>query len=125
VNATTLAKTAYSAPGQPNRTARGTEYELFARITHKLKIAHSKGQAGFAAMAAALHENRRMWTVLATDVADPGNQLPKELRARLFYLAEFTAQHSSKVLSGKASAEVLIDINTAIMRGLRQEGGAA
>ena len=125
MNATTMAKTAYSAPGQPTRTARGTEYELFARITHRLKAAATLGEAGFSSLARALHDNRRLWTTLAADVADPGNQLPAPLRARLFYLAEFTTQHTRKVLAGDADAAVLVDINTSIMRGLRQEGGTS
>jgi flagellar protein FlaF len=123
VNATSLAKTAYSAPDQPIRTLRGTEYELFARITHRLRASQNLEKVGFSALARALHDNRSLWTTLAAEVADPKNQLPAPLRARLFYLAEFTNQHTSKVLAGTASCEVLIDINTAIMRGLRQEGG--
>lgn len=120
-----LAKTAYAAPDQPTRTLRGTEYEVFARITHRLKAAHALGNPGFSSLARALYDNRRLWTMLATDVADPGNQLPAPLRARIFYLAEFTTLHSSKVLAGTATAEVLIDINTSIMKGLRQSGGDA
>ncbi len=57
-------------------------------------------------------------------MALPGISLPAALRARLFYLYEFTARHSRAVLDGKASVEVLVDINTAVMRGLRGEGGA-
>lgn len=116
-----MARSAYAAPGQPARTPRGTEYELFARITHRLKAAHAGGNPDFAALAHALHDNRRLWTALAADVADAGNGLPAELRARIFYLSQFTGQHTSKVLSGAASPEVLIDINTTIMRGLRQD----
>lgn len=123
MNAISLAKTAYAAPGQSTRTLRGTEYDLFARTTHGLKTAQAMGAEGFAALARAIYENRRLWTTLAVDVADPGNSLPADLRARLFYLAEFTNAHSRKVLSGKASADVLIDINTSVMRGLRREGG--
>jgi flagellar protein FlaF len=124
VNASTLAKKAYANPKQPTRTPRGTEYELFARITHRLKqAAKGNNSANFAALAQAIFENRRLWTALASDVATPGNGLPPALRARLFYLNEFTQAHSRKVLAGEASAEVLVDINTAIMRGLRSEGG--
>jgi flagellar protein FlaF len=123
VNVYHLAKTAYAAPGGPTRTERATEYALFAEITRKLKNAIDEPQ-NFPAMAAALHENRRLWSIIATDVADPGNRLPAALRARIFYLAEFTARHSSEVLARKQSAEALVEINTAIMRGLRQQGGA-
>nr|WP_170301208.1 flagellar biosynthesis regulator FlaF [Frigidibacter albus] len=118
-----MAKTAYSAPDQPTRTLRGTEYEVFARVTHRLKAAQALGDAGFASLARAIYDNRRLWTLLAADVADPGNQLPAPLRAQIFYLAEFTNLHSSKVLAGTATSEVLIDINTSIMKGLRQNGG--
>ncbi|KFE34079.1 flagellar biosynthesis regulator FlaF [Thioclava atlantica] len=120
--ATTLAKTAYDNPDQPVRTARGTEFELFARVTRRLKQAAGAGKTAFPALAQAVYDNRRLWSVLAADVADPSNALPAELRARLFYLNEFTQTHSRKVLAGGASPEVLVEINTAIMRGLRQQG---
>lgn len=119
-----LGRRAYALPGTPARTPRGIEYDLFARVTHRLKAAQSDGQSDFAALAAALHENRRLWSTLAADVAEPRNALPAPLRAQLFYLFEFTDQHSSKVLSGDATVAVLIDINTAVMRGLRGEVGA-
>ncbi|MDD8022005.1 MAG: flagellar biosynthesis regulator FlaF [Paracoccaceae bacterium] len=124
MNATTMAKTAYANPSQPIRTLRGTEYELFARITHRLKQASAGGKGDFTTLARALYENRRLWTTLAADVASSDNGLPAQLRARLFYLNEFTQMHSRKVLSGEASAAILVDINTSIMRGLRQEGGS-
>ena len=124
MNATTLAKTAYANPGQPTRTLRGTEYELFARVTHRLKLAAGMAKANFPAFVTALYDNRKLWTALAVDVALPGNELPDMLRARIFYLNQFTQQHSAKLLKGEGSVDVLIDINTAIMRGLRREGGA-
>ncbi|OWY07728.1 MULTISPECIES: flagellar biosynthesis regulator FlaF [Thioclava] len=119
--ATTLAKTAYSNPSQPMRTPRGLEFELFARITRRLKQVSSQ-DVPFAALAEAIFENRRLWTALAADVADSENGLPQDLRARIFFLNEFTQAHSRLVLSEKRSVDVLIDVNTAIMRGLRQEG---
>lgn len=56
-------------------------------------------------------------------MAAPGNGLPQDLRARLFYLYQFTEHHSGKVLADQGSVDVLIDINTAVMRGLRGETG--
>lgn len=122
MNTLDLARTAYATPGTPARTPRGIEYDLFARTTHRLKSAAQAGKANFPAMARAIHENNQLWVTLAADVADPGNGLPAPLRAQLFYLYEFTADHSRKVLAGEATVEALIDINTAIMRGLRGEG---
>lgn len=122
MNPMIMAKTAYAAPGGPTRTARDTEYEIFARITHKLKAASDLGVSGFIPLASAMHENRRLWVTLAADVADSGNGLPAALRAHIFSLAEFTGRHTSKVLAGQAGPEALIEINTAIMRGLKREG---
>lgn len=120
-----MAARAYSGNSAPIRTPRGAEYEVFARVTHGLTSAIRDQKPGLAAMAEALHENQRLWTVLAADVVEPGNGLPEALRGRLFYLAEFTRQHSRKVLSGAARADILVEINTAVMRGLRGEGLSA
>lgn len=120
-----LARNAYAQSTAPIRTPRDTEFDAFARITHKLKAASRKGPGGFGLIAEALHENRRLWTILATDVADDQNRLPEQLRARLFYLAEFTRHHSARVLGEGADVDPLIEINTAVMRGLNPEGASA
>jgi flagellar biosynthesis activator protein FlaF len=118
VNAHLLASSAYSGAAVPIRTDRGAEYDAFARCTRALASAQT-GAGGFAAMARALSDNRRLWNVLATDVSGDGNRLPPALRARIFYLAEFTRHHSRRVLAGEAEVAALIDINTTVMRGLR------
>lgn len=126
----TSAQTLTGAYGRPNpacRSARNIEYDLIARVTQRLRTAWETRRQSFATLAAALHENNQMWSTLAADVAEPENALPAPLRAQLFYLFQFTAEHSRAVLNNGASAEVLIDINTAVMRGLRgpDSGGSA
>ncbi|MBK1634759.1 flagellar biosynthesis regulator FlaF [Rhodovulum adriaticum] len=119
MNALHMAQTAYSAPNQAHmRSPRATEYAAFTRITARLKEAAATDPVDFPALAAALDQNRKLWRVLAMDVADPANGLPDTLRARLFYLFEFTDQHTAKVLARTADAAPLIEVNTAIMRGL-------
>lgn len=118
------AQAAYGHDARAIRTPKGTEYDAFARITGKLKSAARPG-AGMPELAAALHENRRLWILMAADVADRANGLPADLRARILYLAEFTQIHSRKVLAGKVSADALVDINLAVMRGLRDRSGTA
>lgn len=120
-----MAKTAYAANKTSIRTSRGTEYDAFALVTRRLQTAEARGRPGFGDLAQALHANRRLWTMLAADVAEDGNALPQGLRAQIFYLAEFTTQHSRKVLRGDDTAAALVDVNTAIMRGLRMGGAAA
>lgn len=117
MNTTLQARAAYGAEAGSVQTPRATEYRTFARITHRLRSAVAMN-GNMPALAAAIHDNRRLWTILAADVADPANPLPPALRARIVYLAEFTRVHSGKVLRGGASPDPLIEINIAVMRGL-------
>lgn len=119
MTAHSFASTAYRQHSPVTQSGRHTEYAAFAAATRKLHAASLKGPAGFPQLVAALHENQRLWTIIAADVAEPTNGLPQALRARLFYLAEFTRHQSAKILSGDGSAQILIDVNTAVMRGLR------
>ena len=118
-----LARAVYARPNMDLRHPRGLEYELLARATAALRKAAAEDCQDFPALVSAVDRNLRLWSALAADLASPENALPRELRARLFYLYEFTAQHSPSILNGSGSAQVLVDINTAVMRGLR--GGVA
>jgi flagellar protein FlaF len=113
---------AYARPDAPVRSARTVEYDLLARTTRRLAAAWACRDADYGGLVQALYDNARLWRTLAADVADPGNSLPPPLRARLFYLYEFTEAHSRKVRDGTADAGVLVEINTAVMRGLRGGG---
>lgn len=119
MNAILKAQNAYRHEAQHLRTHRDTEYDAFARITHALKSAEARGRDGFHDLVSAILDNRRLWTILAADAAEKGNPLPKELRARILYLSEFAQVYSRKVLMEHASAAPLIEINSAIMGGLR------
>ncbi len=124
MNAIRQAQNAYGQTNNPIRTIRGTEYDAVARITQRLKSAAAREPLDMSALAGAVLDNRSMWTLFAIEVADQDNPLPQELRARIFYLSEFTNEHSRKVLGRTASADALIEINTAVMRGLRDGTGA-
>lgn len=117
MTATYLAQSAYGAASAPARTTRGTEYAVFEKITARLKRA-AETNASMSLIAEAIYDNRRLWTMLATDIASPHNGLPQDLRARLFYLAEFTDLHSRKILKGEGAVAPLIEINRAVMAGL-------
>lgn len=119
MNTLQMARAAYDTASAPIRTNHSIEYETIARATRDLKM--SGARSDYPAFVRALHNNRTMWALLAIDVADGGNRLPPELRAQIFYLAEFTANQTRRVLNQDASATALIDINTAVLRGLRQQ----
>ena len=128
----TRAVAAYGDVSTATKSPSQVEYQAFARITNALTRSAgrkatdadqgpaSSGRA-FASLASALHENLRLWTIVQGDVSAEGNALPDQLRASLFYLGEFTRDHTRKVLKGEADPVPLIEINTAVMRGLRQQ----
>lgn len=115
----------FSGTGYGNsvvRTARDAEYDVFSRVTRMLRQAHEAGHGHD--LIAAVDKNNQLWTLLASDLADSGNKLPDQVRAGLLSLAGFALRHGHLALSGKVSVEPLIDINMAVMRGLRQEAPA-
>ncbi|WP_299779802.1 flagellar biosynthesis regulator FlaF [uncultured Roseobacter sp.] len=122
MNAYAQAQSAYAPAAAPTRTARSAEYEVIARISHRLKKAIRSDD--FSSLAEALYENNKLWTALAVDVMDENNLLPDELRAKIVYLAEFTRLHTQKVLRKQETAIPLLEINAMILGGLKQEGDA-
>lgn len=110
---------AYSTATVPIRSSRSIEYEVISKISHRLRNAAKARDTSFPAFAEALSENHRLWTTLATDIAQDENALPDELRARLFWLAEFVEAESRKLLRGAGDVGILIEINAAVLHGLR------
>ncbi|MEM1383314.1 MAG: flagellar biosynthesis regulator FlaF [Pseudomonadota bacterium] len=115
-----LSHTAYGSAEKALGTPRSIEYQVFAQVTGRMRRA-SNADGRFDELASALHENHKLWTTIMIDVANAENQLPDALRAQLFYLAEFTRAQTSKVLRREADIAALVEINTAVMRGLRGE----
>ena len=118
MNAIEQARQAYAPTQIAVRTARAVEAQLLTQITTRLRQASEGGLRSFSELASVIHDNRRVWTTLAVSVADRDNQLPSDLRASPFYLADFVERHSAAVLRGDAEINPLIDINSAIIRGL-------
>lgn len=107
--------TATRSTGMP----RDVEYQVFCKVTGALNRASTE-PVNFSELASALNENLTLWRTIALDVIDADNGLPASLRAQLFYLFEFTQAHTPKVLRREADASALIDINTSMIRGLKQ-----
>ena len=112
----------YAEHATSTRSGRRSEYEVIAKVTQQLRDRAVGSKTNFAAFADALHLNQKLWTALVVDVADEANPLPDELKARIIYLAEFTRHHTGRILRNKASVLPLLEINMAVLRGLKQEG---
>ena len=114
---------AYGTANAAIGTPRTIEYGVFSRVTGQIKRAMGEDRP-FSELAAALYDNHRLWTALTADLASEANALPAELRGQLISLAKFSIEHGAKVLRREAEPGVLVEINTAVMRGLRGTGAA-
>jgi flagellar biosynthesis activator protein FlaF len=124
MSAPLLAQSAYKQNVREIRSDRANEYEALSQVTARMKR-NAAAANTYSELVAAMHDNRRLWTALAQDVAGDNNGLPRELRAKLVYLYEFISVHTSRILKGDAQVGPLIDINLAVMRGLMPERAAA
>jgi flagellar protein FlaF len=116
---------AYQQAATRAENPRDLEYRLFAQVTRALIDAAALDKSEIGQRADALDWNRRLWATLGADCADPGNQLPKPLRASFISLAIFVDKHTSQAIRNREEIEPLIEINRMIMQGLASQGSAA
>ena len=108
-----------------NRTAdpRDVEFRLFAEVTRDLLEAQKAEKHEISKVVAALDKNRQVWSAMAMDCAQPGNELPEELRAGIISLSMFVSRHTSEASRNREEIETLIEINRNIMQGLAAAKG--
>ena len=104
------------------RSKRDIESSIILETTRRLKNASFRRKDDFPGFLAALHDNFRLWNILASDVASKGNSLPPDLKSKIFYLGEFVRHYTKSVQSNDESCQPLIDINLAVYRGLTSNG---
>lgn len=109
---------AYKQATARSETPREMEYRLFGQVTRALMHAATVDKADIATRIDALDWNRRLWSTLAADCSDPGNAMAKPMRAQIISLSLFINKHSSAVMRGDDTFDVLIDINRSVMQGL-------
>ena len=76
-------------------------------------------------MCEAVQQNTRLWLTLLEDLNSPDNRMGAELKSRLASLAATSVNHGRRVVAGKATLNLLIDINRAIVAGLTQARATA
>lgn len=123
MNNAALALSTYGDVATPARSERDVEYQAFARVTSNLEAVNGRETENFAKTVDALYLNRRLWTILATDIAHDNNALEDKMKVQLVSLSIFVIKYSSTALREKSSVKPLIEINKTIMRGLRSAGG--
>lgn len=113
---------AYQKASARAENPREMEYRLFGQVTRALMAAAEAGESDTATRIDALDWNRRLWSVLASDCADPANSLPVELRAQIISLGIWVNRHSSAVMRREEDFAPLIDVNRIMMQGLAVQG---
>ena len=109
---------AYQRASEQAEGPKQTEYRLFGLVTRALMDAEQKDVTDHSGRMRALHWNRRLWTTLAADCANPENRLPMQLRANIISLSIWVDKHTSEVMQKQAPIQPLIDVNRIIMQGL-------
>ncbi|MEE3358902.1 MAG: flagellar biosynthesis regulator FlaF [Pseudomonadota bacterium] len=122
MNAVANAKYGYSSFSNATRSEQSIEYDIIARVTAELDAASKMQGNDFSAFVKALSNNRRLWILLASDVAHPSNRLPRPLKAQIFYLSQFVEQKSREVLRDRGDVALLIEVNRSLLNGLGQQG---
>ena len=111
----------YARVQDTSEDPRATEYRALGFVTGKLIEAKEKGGR---ALIEALYANQNLWTLFQADLAHPGNALPQEVRAQLLSLSLWVQRFTSKVMRDEANIEALIDVNKAIMDGLKPQAAS-
>lgn len=109
---------AYQKAAQRAENPREAEYRLFGQVTRALMDAAKADPSDLKIRIEALDWNRRLWSALATDCADPANGQPEALRAQIISLSIWVNKHSSLVMRREEDFEPLIEINRIVMQGL-------
>ncbi|MAW85402.1 MAG: flagellar biosynthesis regulator FlhF [Phyllobacteriaceae bacterium] len=99
--------------------ARSREREALDQSIAMLESAQATGARSIEAIHA-LHYTARIWMALMSDLADPENQLPKELRANLLSIGIWILRTVDEIRQEKSqNFEGLIDISKIIRDGIR------
>ncbi|MBI1199491.1 MAG: flagellar biosynthesis regulator FlaF [Phenylobacterium sp.] len=116
---------AYQQAATRAESPREMEYRLFAQVTRALMEAAALDETEVGKRTDALDWNRRLWSTLGTECADPANKLPAPLRASIISLSIWVGKHTTLVIRRQEEIEPLIEINRMIMQGLSGNGAAA
>jgi flagellar protein FlaF len=116
---------AYQQAAARAENPREAEYRLFGQVTRALLQAADVPPEDTRGRIEALDWNRRLWSALASDCADPQNVLPETLRAQIISLSLWVSRHTSAVIRREEDIDPLIDINRIMMQGLSGQSEAA
>lgn len=113
------ASTKYRQPAQQGGSPRETEGRALMEAARRLSVAKDN-PGDRTALVDTVRLNWRLWTIFQSDLSEPDNDLPPELRNNMLTLCNFVDKHTVEILSNPTpkALEVLININRNIASGL-------
>ena len=114
-----FAQQAYKNSQRELASEKSIELQVFSQITSRLRAVDMTETGGMSKLAEALTDNVKLWNILFTDLSLDSNKMADSLKAQIMSLAKFTQSHTFEVLAGRAKHDVLIDINQAMINGMR------
>ena len=114
-----FAQQAYKNSQRELASEKSIELQVFSQITSRLRAVDMTETGGMSKLAEALTDNVKLWNILFTDLSLDSNKMADDLKAQIMSLAKFTQSHTFEVLAGRAKHDVLIDINQAMINGMR------
>lgn len=112
----------YETTSRNTSDDKNKELAVIQHVTRRLRQSSGEKKSKYPDFVKAISLNRKLWRIFGTDVAEKGNTLPADLKAKIFYLSEFVEIYSRKVLNGEEDEQELIEINEMIMSGLQRQG---
>ena len=77
------------------------------------------------ARARALHKTHQLWSLLISDLSQPGNALPADLKGRLISLGLWAQREAAVRLEDTASLEPLVALHRDMIAGLEAQENAS
>lgn len=114
-----LAQQSYTNTQRELASDKSVELRVFTSITSRLRATDTDELGGTIKLFEALGDNVKLWNILLVDLSNPENPFPLDLKTSIIELAEFTQIHTLKIYAGEATHQVLVDINQAMINGLR------
>lgn len=99
---------------------------LLKAASHLERVRDSWQPERYDELGEALLNNRKLWTIFASEAADSADRLPVDLRTNVANVAVFIFKRSLELLAAPAPDKIdaLIEINRTIAAGLMSRGEA-
>ena len=119
MSAAHFAQQAYKNSQRELASEISIELKVFSQITSRMRAADISVPGGMSKLAEVLTDNMKLWNILFTDLSLSSNEMPDDLKAQIMSLAKFAQAQTLEILAGRAKHDVLVDINQAMMNGMR------